>query len=523
MTKRAQLPDGRVLEFPDDTPDDVIDRVAKAEIANPRNDSAGSGFFGGALKPVDNLAEWASQIPVVGPAVDNLGVALGFPSTADAVANNEAMRRNNTRKGWQTVGNIAGTLPLARLPGGLATQGAASGAVLSDQKDATGIATDALVGGATSLGVGTALNSLAGAIQPRVARGVRKLAEAGVTMTPGQILSGSRGIFGRGLSKLEEAATSVPLIGDMITMAREQGSESLQRALGNRALGNINAAVPDRVPSGITLADYVGQRLGRAYDRLVPNLSATFDQQFADDLGGAMQHINPLPKASQQKFRGILEGVFGNRAQGTGISGQMLKDAESRLTQWIKQYSGPMANGDDRALAEGLKVARESLRGSINRSNPQYARELQNLNRGWAQARVMRRASEATPEGVPSPARLFQEQRRSGYRDPLVTTAAARLRNNTPDSGTARRGLAGLALTGGIPAVAGAVANPAFAIPALASALYTRGGLKALNKAVFAPRGPVAQNASKAIRNAARVSAPITAGLLGLFTTPPDE
>jgi hypothetical protein len=33
VTKRAQLADGRVLEFPDDTPTEVIDRVVKELIA----------------------------------------------------------------------------------------------------------------------------------------------------------------------------------------------------------------------------------------------------------------------------------------------------------------------------------------------------------------------------------------------------------------------------------------------------------------------------------------------------------
>lgn len=35
MARRAQLADGRILEFPDNTPDEVMDRVVRREIANP--------------------------------------------------------------------------------------------------------------------------------------------------------------------------------------------------------------------------------------------------------------------------------------------------------------------------------------------------------------------------------------------------------------------------------------------------------------------------------------------------------
>ena len=147
MSKRAILEDGTVLEFEAGTPDEVIDRTVKAHIANPPNDSKLDAFLGGALKPVDNLARAASSIPVIGPAIDRASEAIGMPKAADAVAFNNARRANNTRTGWQIAGNIAGTLPTSRLPGGAFVQGAASGALLSDANDAGGLITDAVVGG----------------------------------------------------------------------------------------------------------------------------------------------------------------------------------------------------------------------------------------------------------------------------------------------------------------------------------------------------------------------------------------
>ena len=513
MSKDAKLPDGTVLRFPNDTPDEAIDAAVQAHIRNPANDSRAVGFVGGAVKPVDNLASWMADIPVIGPAVDKLGVAMGMPSAKQAVTNNDEMRANNSRTGWQGAGNFFGTLPTLALPGGVFAQGAASGALLSNEHDIGGIGRDALTSALISKGGSAALNGTAAALAPRLSAGAKRLAASGVLQTPGQILSGSKNMIGRGLSKLEEAATSIPYLGDAITMAREYGNESLQRALGNRALGNIGASIPNRVPAGPVMADYVGKRLGRAYDALVPKLHATFDDKFAEALRPAVDKIRTLPSPVQKQYRKILDDVFVNRSNGPVISGQALKDAESQLTYWIKTY-GKSANGDQVAMSDALGTARNALRDSITRNNPEFGAQLQALNKGWAQAKVMRLASDGTPDGVPSPARLFQEQRKTGFKDPLIRTAAARLKNATPDSGTARRGMTGLAATALTSGAAGASINPLLAIPAAASFLYTKKGMDYLNKAVFAPRGPVAQGAGKALRYIDKNAVAPAAGLI---------
>jgi hypothetical protein len=106
------------------------------------------GFLGGILKPIDNAATWLDKAL---PWVDDFGQAIGFQSTEKTVAKNEDARRNNTRKGYQIAGNIAGTAPTLLLPGGVVAQGAAAGALLSDDpNNARGVARDAVIGGAAS-------------------------------------------------------------------------------------------------------------------------------------------------------------------------------------------------------------------------------------------------------------------------------------------------------------------------------------------------------------------------------------
>jgi hypothetical protein len=60
VTKQAHLPDGTVLEFPDDTPDAVMDRVVKSHVAphNTANDSDFARMVSGAPKEPSATDSW---------------------------------------------------------------------------------------------------------------------------------------------------------------------------------------------------------------------------------------------------------------------------------------------------------------------------------------------------------------------------------------------------------------------------------------------------------------------------------
>lgn len=120
MSKHAQLPDGTVLEFPDETADDVMDRVVKqhlgvaaAPVATPPPAAGGYGseILGGikrgltALKnapaalmnPPDTHytpADLESKLPIVPRALFNIPA-----TTANAVENAEAQRSAAARRG----------------------------------------------------------------------------------------------------------------------------------------------------------------------------------------------------------------------------------------------------------------------------------------------------------------------------------------------------------------------------------------------------------------------------------------
>lgn len=513
MSRRAQLPDGTILEFPDDTPDAVMDRAVRQHLAPnkaaPQQDdqSALNAFVLGARKPIDNMAGWLSNTSA-GRAIDQFGQSIGLPSTRAANEEANALRSANTRTGWQLAGNIAGTLPTARLPGGAFTQGAASGALLSDREGATGIATDALIGGVTGKATQGVLNAIGNAMNPAVSAASRKLYEAGIPQTIGQIAQGGKSLLARGVAAGEDALTSVPFLGDVVNAARARGVDAFNSAVANRALKNIGEAVPKGMEPGIDMVDFVGDRLSAKYQQLVPKLVGAFDNGFQADLAAAKQVTSVLPAARQRQFAQIVKDVFGNRARGARITGPELKQAESRLTTLAKQYA-KSTDADQKILSEALFDVRQALRNSVMRANPSHAKELQALNKGWAQLATFEKAANApgNATGVVSPAQMLAASRQSGFRDDLSRAAKEILPSRMPDSGTPRRAMQAM---GGM-ALAGGAGVPAFGPSALllpgVITPYTKKGQDIINAFAFASRPKILQKGAKAVNALARPAA----------------
>jgi len=455
--------------------------------ADPDDTSALSGFVAGALKPIDNVAKWVGNTRA-GEALDEFGQSLGFPSIEDTNAEHDEWRRNNTRTGYQMLGSIASTLPASRLPGGLAVQGGASGALLSDADTLGDTAKDAAFGAAGGVVGGKVLQSLGGLASGVTNAGARALNKAGVPLTLGQIGQAAGNLPGRVVGYVEDVAAGLPLVGSVVTAARNRGLEGFNVAAGNRILANIGEALPKGAKPGHDMIDAVQSKLSGRYQQLVPNLTATADQQFAADLAAARDLADQASRAPQ--LAKIVNSVFGNRVNGSQLSGQALKDAESELTRLYGKYAN--SQGDEGLYGEAIDGVRQALRDMVARSNPAQASELGALNTGWAQLKALRGAvrsgsDKAKATGVTSPGALLRQSAGKGYRDPFAEAATDILPNRTPDSGTAGRLFTGAALAGSIgvdprehPFLAGTLGT--------VGALNSRTGQVALNKLAFGAR-----------------------------------
>ncbi len=496
---------------PDDiTPESVTERAQKefgrqvkaldGGNARPADNSALRGLAAGLTKPIDKLAEYAMKIPGV-PAVDRfLSEATGTPDVATHNAMNEAIRQNNTRTGYQMAGNVIGTLPTAALPGGPAVQGAASGALLTDETDAWGIAKDAALSGATSYGADKALKFVGEGVRPYVDKGVQKLKDAGVPLTVGQIAGATNTRVGNVVRGIEDRLTGFPLIGNMIQDARQRGAVKYNAVVLDRALGHIGAKLPQGA-SGRDAVLWAGDKISSAYDDLLPNLSAQADDLFKQDMTTIADQISVLDESGQAQFGRILKQAWGNRAPDGVLSGNDLKDVESILGMYASKFSAsPDAN--QQLIGEAVRNVQGSFRSLVERTNPNYAGQLQAANAAWRELAIAETAAGSTgvTDGVFSAkqyARAARDADKSVRRratargtapnQDMTDAAAATLSNPVPDSGTAGRALLPYLLMGGGAQVGGLTGGAAFAAGA-ATAPYTSAGQKALAAALLGNR-----------------------------------
>ncbi len=367
----------------------------------PTDDSALSGFIGGAIKPIDNIVRAALQNPTFAAIDKSISDAVGLPSGREAVDANDAMRADNSRTGWQTIGTIGGTLPTLALPGGGLAQGAAAGALSTDARDFGGVAKDAIIGGA----IGRAGDAVAGLIAPQVSANVRRLIDEGVRLTPGQIL-GQGGALGRLAKNAEDIIGSVPIAGAAVRAAQERGVQDLNSAAINRALRPIGERLPRDLRSGNDAVRFAGDKLSAAYNEVLPQLSGQLDQTFGRRIDAIRSRAN-LPQEYTQMLDnalGELENAFTRTSGPNGtFSGRSLRDASERLNDLASAWR----KSDDpyiRIVGDTTEQFRQQLHALARRQNPQAAKRLRDIDRGYASLVRVEKAAAGTPDGAFTPA-----------------------------------------------------------------------------------------------------------------------
>lgn len=433
------------------------------------------------------------------------------------IADNERQyqyrRSSNDQTGLDVprlVGGIAATAPLAMaLPSGATTltgaalQGATGGAALGSLTPVTDDTKGFAEQKAGQVGVGAAtgglfqplMNLLGKVVSPAVDKSVKYLQERGVTPLPGQVMGGAA-------KRIEEKATSIPIVGDAITSAQRKAVEQFNVAAYNEALKPIGETFSGN--AGRESLKAVRARLSAAYENLLPSLKFTADADFITDMqnvGGMAQLMTP---DKLKQFTTIMENELRPRITGQGVmDGTTVKAFENEMTRHIGRFS-KSSSADDQILADALRDVLGAVRSNLTRVNPQQAERLSNINRGWAMyARIRDAASRVgSEEGVFTPAQLYSAIRSAdksagkgafaegdSLLQPLADAAKKVIGNKYPDSGTPGRLLQGGIAAGGLgmldPTLLGATAG--------AAGMYTNPGRAALVAAMtkrpdFAPQ-----------------------------------
>lgn len=465
----------------------------------------------------------AEQVPFLDEAVTGLDALINRRSFSESRDSYRDMVEalNEQQRTARNVGGVGGALAMLAAPGvgqagrfiqagrgGLnqtaraATVGAGAGGLFGVANTEGGLA-DRLEGGLLGAGVGAATGGLLDAGGQRAIQGAaqrvsspsaqRRLSREGVQLTPGQMLEPTP-IIGPMLRGFEDGMTGVPIAGAVVQGARTRGVESFNAAALNRALAPIGQTLPRNIKPGYEAVEEVQNRLGQAYDDLLPNISAQLDRPLYDDIAAVLiDAAAEMPVDRLDQLRRVLENrVFRNVDQSDAtISGEQFKRIESELGALARQYRLAL---DPAAASFGDAVSgvQNALREMIARQNPQQAARLRQINEGYANLVRIERAAGSTAaqaaEGVFSPTQLGVAAAQGASRSSrasqgaLLQDLAVAGRNVLPsrigDSGTAARG----AVTG---LVAGGAAwiNPGVAVPVIAATVgaYSAPAQAALN------------------------------------------
>lgn len=478
-----------------------------------------TGFAQGAGHVFDNAAELAQ-----GAYNQTLGRAFG---TSDS-----ATRANQQGQGFEGAANMlpegnragrfggemAASALLTRGFGGPATQGAATGALLSEAENTGDFVRDIAVGGVTGWGADRLVRGAQHLLTPNVQQGARVLAGRGVRMTPGQVVGGRA-------HEVEDMATSFPYLGGAIEQGRRQSYLDFNMA-GIRDIAAAYNAVPGvrqiAVPNepGRRAVASVGNQLSNRYESLIPRLRLIPDDQIFADVRAASEittNGDMTPRAIRQ-FRGIVQNQVLSRlgwnpngpasasraltVPGTAfaprvVDGQSYRQIERGLSSQIARF-GRSSDPDHQAMAEGFRQIQQAFQAALQRSNPAAADELAALNSGWANlVRVEGAAGSAGARaGIFSPAQFRQAVRgadnsvrgrayaRGEARMQALADAADEvLPPQYPDSGTAGR----LNIS---------MARPEFWLGAAGRRMYGPDAQQRISNFLLYPRGPASQAAS---------------------------
>ena len=385
------------------------------------------------------------------PAVANLARGTGLAAAAAIPTGPSA----NLFAQGSRLGNMARGATAAGLTGAAYT--AADRGTASERMQGAGrTARDPL-----TLGLGAAGGAIAPAASRRPAREVRPevrtLSEAGVEMTPGQMIGGPA-------RQIEDAATSVPILGPSISAARRRGLESFNRVVLNRALEPLGEELPANVQIGHEATAYVGNRISRGYRDLLPEGGVRADPGFTDDVARLADDIQTLTPANAERLNNIIEQRLASRLGADGrLTGQMYQRVMGEMETEAGRFSRS-TDADEQAIGNILQGVRTAVRDAAERQNPRFGERIRQLNAAWANLTRAETAAAAgkDPSGIFTPAQYdsavkagSDTVRRRGYArgealgQDLSSAAKAVLPSTVNDSGTATRGAVSWVLGGG--------------------------------------------------------------------------
>ena len=359
-----------------------------------------------------------------------------------------------------------------------------------------------------------ALSGLGRLLAPNVRPEAAALREQGIPLTPGSA-------FGGRIQQLEQSTESIPILGRIVTGAREQQFEKFNTAAYNKVLSNLDPKL--KVPPNAVGRDafnFVEQQIQNQYQNVVPNLKVSYTPRVEQSFDAIKKRYSgtKLPEDLRKGFESYVDGLKADFSATQVMNG--------RRAQAIKQDLGDMAaaysqeTGANKLLGSAYRDLQGLYMNLMKNQNPTYSKELQKADSAYRDfVRVQTAVGKTRGEqGVFTPAQLESAVRQSDRSvrkgafargaapmQDLSGTGVSILGTKVPDSGTAGRGMTAALAAGGASMIDPRMA----ALTGLATLPYFGVG----EKLMFTPRPASFTESVQRARAASPFAVP---GLLGL-------
>ncbi|WP_396189589.1 hypothetical protein [Flavobacterium sp.] len=364
-------------------------------------------------------------------------------------------------------------------------------------------------------GGGTAaLSTLGRGLAPNVRPEAAALREQGIPLTPGSA-------FGGAIQKVEQSAESMPIIGSIVTGAREKQFEQFNTAAYNKVLKNINPTL--KIGANVAGRDaynFVESTIRNEYTRIAPQLRVAYSPRVEKSFDAVVSRYakGKLPTPLAKEFETYVNGLKADFSANQVIDGRRAQAIKEDLGNMAQAYSS--AQGSERLLSNAYRDLQSLYMNLMRNQNPAYAKELTKVDSAFKDFVRVQTAMAKTrgEEAIFTPSQLEQAVRQSDKSvrkgafargnapmQELAQRGVSVLGQKVPDSGTASRGMVGALLTGGATYVDPTIG----ALTGLMSAPYYKYG----EKMMFAPRPESFTEAVQRARTAVPYAVP---GLIGL-------
>lgn len=381
--------------------------------------------------------------------------------------------------------------------------------------------------------------------------GIQHLNALGVPMTVGQILSKS-GTAGKSIKGIEDAMTSIPLVGNMIDARRAEGLQAFNDAAFREAGAPIGYTPTATGQQGIS---ELAQARSAAYDNALNGAGIDVTHpQFMQDMAGVTNAANAIPAvngAQDAALTALQHRIAGAIDPNTGaITGRNFQEAYRGLARTAKERKN-LDYGYE--VGNVMRQGQDALAGALEAQNPgafQAFTAANKANRNLATLADAVNAAQGQEQRLFTPMQLGRADANATTR---LTSRINAMSGNSPfsqlaadgisvlpsrlgDSGTGKRllvggaatGLFGLGGAGGGAAVNGKEgaaegAGLGTGLGLLTALALAGGGSKAAQQAAakaLLNHPDLLRRVGSSIQNNAALARPIGGGLLATYALP---